>query len=347
MLDKIIVKAPGIIKLLGEHAVVYGKLSLAVAVSIYAEVSAKKVKNRLLTIRNADFKKVNKFSSAELTKMYKEYISKENIASYVEKNGAVEALMLPYATIAARLQEEFHITLVGYYLRIKSRIPSQSGLASSASCYTAFTVALAKASGAEIPDDKLVDVARDGERVSHLNVGAGAIDVNTSFYGGYVSFSKEQGAKRESLGISPKLLLINTGPKKPTSETVGNVARLYREQKEDTEMKLNRIEECSREGLKALKESNLRKLGKLMLEDQELLRQLGVSSPGLDKAVEIAMANGALGAKLSGGGGGGIAVALISGGARKLKEPLEKEGFTVYKAAKVSNQGAREYLHRQ
>ena len=33
-------RAPGVIKLLGEHAVVYGKLSLASAISIYANANA-------------------------------------------------------------------------------------------------------------------------------------------------------------------------------------------------------------------------------------------------------------------------------------------------------------------
>ena len=49
-----------------------------------------------------------------------------------------------------------------------------------------------------------------------------------------------------------------------------------------------------RNGLLALGNKNLRQLGKLMQEDQSLLKRLGVSSEGLDRCVEIAMANGAL-----------------------------------------------------
>ena len=340
MEDKIIVKAPGVIKLLGEHAVVYGKLSIAAAVNVYVQVSLKKVKNPRLTIKLADLKKSAKFSEEELSELYKTYTTKESPSSYVAQNSTIEKDMLPYATIAARLQKEFEISVIGYSINIKSKIPEQSGLASSASCYTAFTVALAKANATDILDEQLVDAARDGERVSHLNIGAGAIDVNTTFYGGYVSFSKEQGARKESFGITPKFLLINTGPKKPTAETVGNVSRLYKEDRKGTEAKLNGIEKCSLEGINALKEGNLRQLGRLMLEDQELLRQLGVSSVGLDKAVSIAMSNGALGAKLSGGGGGGIAVALVEDYGKGLVSSMESEGFKCMKV-RITEEGAR------
>jgi mevalonate kinase len=49
----------------------------------------------------------------------------------------------------------------------------------------------------------------------------------------------------------------------------------------------------------------------LMDENQRLLRQLDVSSPELDALIAAARREGALGAKLSGGGRGGNAIALI------------------------------------
>lgn len=47
-----------------------------------------------------------------------------------------------------------------------------------------------------------------------------------------------------------------------------------------------------------------------MWENHGLLRQLGVSTERLDALVDAARQAGALGAKLSGGGGGGCMVAL-------------------------------------
>ena len=50
-----------------------------------------------------------------------------------------------------------------------------------------------------------------------------------------------------------------------------------------------------------------------MDENQALLREIGVSSPELDRLIEVAREAGAKGAKLSGGGRGGCVIALANG----------------------------------
>lgn len=52
-------------------------------------------------------------------------------------------------------------------------------------------------------------------------------------------------------------------------------------------------------------------VGTLMTENHRLLVEMGVSSPELNRLVEAALGAGALGAKLSGGGQGGIMIALV------------------------------------
>jgi mevalonate kinase len=61
---------------------------------------------------------------------------------------------------------------------------------------------------------------------------------------------------------------------------------------------------------KAIEAGEINILGKLMNENHQLLRKMGISSPELDNLVETAIRSGALGAKLSGGGRGGNMVAL-------------------------------------
>ena len=53
-------------------------------------------------------------------------------------------------------------------------------------------------------------------------------------------------------------------------------------------------------------------LGPLLDQNHQLLQQLTVSSPILDRLTTAALASGALGAKLSGGGRGGNMIALVS-----------------------------------
>jgi mevalonate kinase len=47
-----------------------------------------------------------------------------------------------------------------------------------------------------------------------------------------------------------------------------------------------------------------------MSQNQEILRKIEVSHPVLDNLIDIAVKSGALGAKLSGAGGGGNIIAL-------------------------------------
>jgi mevalonate kinase len=59
----------------------------------------------------------------------------------------------------------------------------------------------------------------------------------------------------------------------------------------------------------ALKGGDVRRVGALMDRNQEHLAALGVSSPELDKLISAARPH-ALGAKLTGAGGGGCMIAL-------------------------------------
>ena len=57
---------------------------------------------------------------------------------------------------------------------------------------------------------------------------------------------------------------------------------------------------------------DLAALGEALTENHALLREIGVSTPDLDRLVGLALGAGALGAKLAGAGGGGVVIALVS-----------------------------------
>lgn len=335
------VKAPGVIKAFGEHAVVYGKTGISVAVDMYATAKIHDNGNEKLEITLDDFDSITaSFGKKDLDAIYRDYKGKKSIPDYIETEKDINKNILPYATIAARLSGEFGVNVLGKTVNITSKVPRQVGCASSASCATAFTVGMLRSAGRKLDDASVIDVARDGERVVHKSEGAGRIDVIPSYLGGYTSTI--DGGRRELVSVQMNMVLIDTGPKKSTAETVGNVRRLYEQDKEATEEKLNGIEECSINGLKALAEGNLAEAGRYMYKDQELLKSLGVSSDGLDKAVELARKNGAYGAKLSGGGGGGIAVAICKD-PESLIKVMNENGFLAY-TTKVALKGAKEYM---
>jgi mevalonate kinase len=326
-------KAPGVIKLLGEHAVVYGKLSLASAISIYANAKAEKKKGEF-AIELKDFSKSYELSEDELKRIYEKYAKKKSFEEFAANENA---MLLPYATIASILAKKQ--SLKGIEISVSSDIPVQKGYASSAACSTAFALALARAMGLEISDNEIVELARNGDKVIHKNEGAGRIDINASYYGGIVSYSSKEGAKREEISTSLNLFVVDTGPKKSTAETVGHVAKLYNERIEETNAILNEIDAIARQGISLLKANKLKEFGELMYRNHELLKMLGVSSEGLDRAVEKAKVYGMLGAKLSGGGGGGIAIVLADEGKESL-EFFKEMGFDVRKVS-IDYNGAK------
>ncbi|HWO11384.1 MAG TPA: hypothetical protein VNN80_17945, partial [Polyangiaceae bacterium] len=74
-------------------------------------------------------------------------------------------------------------------------------------------------------------------------------------------------------------------------------------------------------------------LGALMDRNHRLLGELRVSTPALDAACDAARAAGALGAKLTGGGGGGCVVALASPeGAASVLDAWRRAGLTCFDA---------------
>lgn len=71
-------------------------------------------------------------------------------------------------------------------------------------------------------------------------------------------------------------------------------------------------------------------LGRLFNENHRLLRERGVSSAGIEKAVSIALAGGAYGAKLAGAGGnGGAVIILAPSSCAALGRRLARAGFAV------------------
>jgi mevalonate kinase len=66
-----------------------------------------------------------------------------------------------------------------------------------------------------------------------------------------------------------------------------------------------------------------------MDENHSQLQELGVSSPKLDQLVEVARRNGALGAKLSGGGRGGNLIALVESDQEELAASALREAGAV------------------
>jgi mevalonate kinase len=109
-----------------------------------------------------------------------------------------------------------------------------------------------------------------------------------------------------------------TGIHAATGPLVAKVKRLV-ETDDDAKKAIDRIGEIVLAGVDALKKGDKRRIGELMSENHALLNQLGVGHPSLDKLAE-ACREYSYGTKLTGAGGGGSMIALTDEPDRVSKE---------------------------
>jgi mevalonate kinase len=107
------------------------------------------------------------------------------------------------------------------------------------------------------------------------------------------------------------LLIGDTGRPSPTKETVGEVRAAWARDPARYDALFDEIAGLVERGRAALAGEG-EALGPLLTANHALLRALGVSGPELERLVEAALAAGAAGAKLSGGGRGGNMLALVT-----------------------------------
>jgi len=112
------------------------------------------------------------------------------------------------------------------------------------------------------------------------------------------------------LGRTLVLALAVAGPPASTKSMVEGVARLRERRPELVQKTLDGIEALVKNAKLCLEAGDLPGLGRLMDLNQMLLSGLFVSTEGIENACHLARQAGALGAKLTGAGGGGSVVAL-------------------------------------
>ncbi|MEM2878808.1 MAG: mevalonate kinase [Candidatus Hadarchaeales archaeon] len=217
----------------------------------------------------------------------------------------------------------------GINITLGGDLVAASGIGASAASCVAIARALSDEFGLDYSDDRINEIAFEGEKAYHGN--PSGVDNTAATYGGLLWFMKGKPIERISLSRPVEVVMGNTGLVANTEAAVAGV----KERKERYPDRYGRIfreaGELVQKARKALLSYDLREVGRLMNENHRLLQEIEVSCAELDKLVDIAIKNGALGAKLTGGGLGGNIVALTPG--RELQEKvakaIEKDGYEV------------------
>ena len=129
-------------------------------------------------------------------------------------------------------------------------------------------------------------------------------------------------------GGKPPLLIAWGEETGRTSEQVAGVRARRERAPAHFDALFDAMDRLSREGAGYLEAADWAALGALMNVCHGLLNAIGVSTPGLERMVSIARLHGALGAKLTGAGGGGSIVALCPDRLDDVRQGLQRAGFS-------------------
>jgi mevalonate kinase len=193
---------------------------------------------------------------------------------------------------------------------VTSTIPIGRGLGSGAAVSTAIVRALAAYYEHWMPSRVVSDLVYQAEQIYHGT--PSGIDNTVVAFEKPIFFIKDEGWEIFWVGCPFLLAIADTGIASATWQVVKDVRRRRDAEPEHYASLFDRIGQVSRHVRIAMEQGNLETLGRLMDENHALLQQIGVSSPELDRLVAAARQGGASGAKLSGAGGGGNVIALVT-----------------------------------
>jgi mevalonate kinase len=206
-----------------------------------------------------------------------------------------------------------------------------SGIGASA----AQVVSLARAIKQTVPkyssltEDEINAAGYEGEKGYHGT--PSGIDNTAATFGGLLKFQRTDGDpifEKKLIKEPIKIVYASTGLTSSTTEVVGDVRAKKEKDPEWFDGLMKEYCALAEKGEKAMEDGELTTLGELMDENHTLLQKLTVSCKELDDLVDAARKAGAIGAKMSGTGRGGLMLALTPTDEvqNAVAEALEKAG---------------------
>jgi len=212
-------------------------------------------------------------------------------------------------------------------LDVRVDLPPGAGLGCSAALGVSLLDAVDKALGVQRSRAALGAVALEWERFFH---GApSGIDNIASAMGGVLCFRQGSPVRRISPARALSLVVAHSGQPSNTKDMVALVSQQLAEHPAWARRMLDQVHALVLDAEIALRRGEILALGRALDRNHRILRSLRLSTPRLEELCAAARSAGALGAKITGAGGGGCIVALAgdSDHAIRIADSLDAESF--------------------
>ena len=290
----------GKVILLGEHSVVYGRHAIAVPVPQTIRVKVEDCKEGV-------------------TLMIPSWGIEYQLDKDIEQRQSFEK---PAGAILERL----NLSNKGMRIEVFPDIPRGMGLGGSAAIAVAIIRGLSNHFNLGLSDEEVNGMAFESEKIAHGN--PSGIDNTMATFGQPLIYRTGEPPLVERLNINESFSLVVGFSRHEgvTAKTVRNVREGWRKNTAMYEKIFDDIDDLVLKSVTAIQNNDFALLGQMMNFCQGLLNALQVSNPELERLIGLAREAGALGAKLTGGGGGGAMVALVQNES-EVAEAIESEGF--------------------
>ncbi len=319
--------APGKLMLFGEHSVVFGHPCIVTAVDRRLSITVEENGEEVFVLDAPDLglraysKKISDLGNKNLPKevSFIETCYKLFLKKYPQKK-----------TIHVYSKNEFK---------------SSYGLGSSSASTVAFAKALSEFYEVPMTNDQLFDLCY--ATVLEVQGVASGFDIAAGIWGGTLYYITPHGKfiKRktvETINLKNLPFIVGyTGVKADTATLVRMVQNLHSENKKTINNIFTDITLLVEQAKKTLQQQDWPHLGLLMDENQALLRRLQVSSIELENLIAASKSAGAMGAKLSGAGGGDCMLALADEDNKiAIAQEIQKVGGKIIEV-KMNAEGVR------
>ncbi len=291
--------ACGKIILLGEHAVVYGRPAIALPIPLAVEAMVRREGQGINIV-----------------------IPRWGLEQPVHAN--TQGL----SGILAKILSDLDLDQENMTIEVFPHIPRAMGLGGSSALAVAILRALDAQFNLGLDNNRINELAYECEKAAHGT--PSGVDNTVATYGTPLRYQKtDKGPVFRDLRLTEPLQLVVgiTGQESLTADTVAQVRNAWTQHPDRYNSIFDQIGSLTEAAQVALEQGKTGDLGDLMNVCHGYLNALQLSTPELEELIHIARSNGALGAKLTGGGGGGSMIALCPDNQDAVARAMQTAGY--------------------